>query len=70
MMSKSVDNYLDKVEEVSGIKVLVTQLEQLDMAALRNMADTIKNKLGSSVVVLASSINGRVNLVVSATRML
>lgn len=68
MMSKSVDNYLDKVEEVSGIKVLVTQLEQLDMAALRNMADTIKNKLGSSVVVLASSINGRVNLVVSATK--
>ncbi len=68
VMNKSVDGYLDKVEEISGINVLATELEQMDMVALRNMADTIKNKIGSSVVVLASALDGRVNLVVSATK--
>lgn len=68
MMNQSVDDYLDKAEDISGVKVLSVRMDQLDMAALRNMTDTLKNKLGSSVVVLASALDGKVNLVVSATK--
>ena len=38
------------------------------MTALRNMTDTLKSKLGSSVVALASAFDGKVSLVVSATK--
>jgi len=68
MMSKSVDSIRDKAEDVSGIKVLAARMDQLDMTALRNMTDTLKNKLGPSVVVLASALDGKVSLVVSATK--
>ena len=68
MMSKSVDSIMDKAEDVSGIKVLAARMDQLDMTALRNMTDTLKNKLGPSVVVLASALDGKVSLVVSATK--
>ena len=38
------------------------------MEALRNTGDTIRNKMGSGVVVLATGFEGRVGLVVMATK--
>lgn len=37
------------------------------MNALRNLGDDLKNKLGSAVVILASELAGKVNLIVMAT---
>ncbi|UZQ86895.1 alanine--tRNA ligase [Thermoclostridium stercorarium] len=68
LANQSVNDLLNKAEDVSGVKVLAARLDQLDMTALRNMADTLKNKLGASVVVLASGFDGKVSLVVSATK--
>lgn len=68
MMNQSVDSFIDKAEDISGVKVLALRMDQLDMAALRSMTDTLKSKLGTSVVVLASAFDGKVSLVVSATK--
>ncbi|NLX76598.1 MAG: alanine--tRNA ligase [Clostridiaceae bacterium] len=68
MLSQSVDSYIGKAEDISGIKVLAARMDQLDMSALRNMTDTLKSKLGPSVIVLASANDGKVSLVVSATK--
>lgn len=68
MLNQSVEEYLDKAENVSGIKVLAVRMDQLDMQSLRNMSDTLKNKLGSAVVILASAFEGKVNFVVTATK--
>jgi len=38
------------------------------MEALRNTGDTIRNKLGSGVVVLGTGFGGKVSLVVMATK--
>ena len=37
------------------------------MNALRNLGDDFKNKLGTSVIVLASAKDGKVNLIAMAT---
>ena len=38
------------------------------MNALRNTSDTLKNKIGSGVVILASAKDDKVNLIVAATK--
>ena len=45
------------------IKVLAAQIEGADAKALRDAVDQLKNKLGSSVIVLASVQDGKVVLV-------
>ena len=56
-----------KKEDVNGVKVLATSVEDTDMNALRNLGDDFKNKLGTSVVVLASAKDAKVNLIAMAT---
>ncbi|MBP7177117.1 MAG: alanine--tRNA ligase [Thermoclostridium sp.] len=68
MVNSSLDDILNKVQEISGIKVLCARMDQLDMNGLRNTSDTLKNKLGESVVVLASGLDGKVNIIVSASK--
>jgi alanyl-tRNA synthetase len=52
-----------QAKDVGGIKVLAVQIEGADTKALREAVDTLKSKLGSSVVVLASVQEGKVTLV-------
>ena len=68
LVNSSLDDILNKAQEISGIKVLCARMDQLDMNGLRNTSDTLKNRLGSSVVVLASGLDGKVNIIVSATK--
>ncbi|MDI6849769.1 MAG: alanine--tRNA ligase [Candidatus Saccharicenans sp.] len=55
------------VREVRGIKLVTQKFEDLDIEALRQYADTLKQKIGSGVIVLSSSLEGRVFLVVAVT---
>ena len=54
-------------EEVSGIKILVSQLTDVDMNGMRDLGDEAKQKLGDSIVVFAAESNGKVNLMATAT---
>ncbi|MGC2657032.1 MAG: alanine--tRNA ligase [Bryobacteraceae bacterium] len=47
----------------NGITVLAEQVVGMDAAQLRTMADTLRNKLGSAVVVLASVNDSKVSIV-------
>lgn len=51
------------VQQVGEVKVLVQQLEQTDPKALRTLLDELKNKLGSSVVLLATVNDDKVSLI-------
>ena len=57
---------LDTVE-VDGIKILTRVVSGLEPPALRALADSIRNRLGRGVVVLASDNGGKAALVVSVT---
>jgi alanyl-tRNA synthetase len=58
---------LSSVREVGGIKVLATRAEVADPKALREVADQLRDKLGSGVVVLGGVGDGKVALVAAVT---
>lgn len=68
LVSGSLDDVLSDAQEVKGVKVVTARFDQFDMEALRNTGDTIKNKMGSGVVVLATGYGDKVSLVVMATK--
>jgi len=69
LANSKLDEMLDDIEEVNGIKVIAKRLDDgLDMNSLRNAGDNIKNKLDCAVIVLASSMEGKVNLISMATK--
>jgi len=59
---------LEGVREVKGVRFLAAQLEGVDRESLRQMVDTLRQKLGSGVVVLASSEEGKVSLIAGVTK--
>ena len=64
---EALGDVMDQVEEVKGVKLLATAVEDVDMNGLRDLGDQLKEKLGEGVVVIASSANGKVNLIAMAT---
>jgi alanyl-tRNA synthetase len=58
----------EQVRKVKGISVLAQRLDGLNMAELRSMADPLKQRLGSAVVVLGAGTGDKALLVVSVTK--
>ena len=58
----------DDTREVKGVKVIARRVSGLEKAALRGLSDSLRDRLGSGVVVLASENDGKVSLVVSVTK--
>jgi len=54
--------------EVEGVKLLVQQVPPAPTNELRNMADTLRGKLGSGVVVLGTGEPGKVSLLVAVSQ--
>ena len=63
----SLGDVTDKAVEVNGFKVLCAEIPAMDMNALRNLSDELKDKLGDCVVVLASAAEGKVSLLTAAS---
>src|SRR5205814_9439310 len=57
----------DDTVEVSGVKLARRKVADLDKDALRALADSLKARIKSGVVVLASANDGKVQIVVSVT---
>ena len=64
---EALGDVMDQVVEVKGVKLLATSVEGVDMNGLRDLGDQLKEKLGEGVVVIASSDEGKVNLIAMAT---
>lgn len=62
---EALGNVENAAEDVDGIKLFISSMEDMDMNSLRDSADKVKDKLGeASVVVLAGVKEGKVSLVV------
>lgn len=55
------------IKEIGGIRFLATKMEGVDAGSLRELGDSLKEKLGEGVVVLASVTDGKVQLMATAT---
>ncbi|MGH9310529.1 MAG: alanine--tRNA ligase, partial [Vicinamibacterales bacterium] len=58
----------DDTKDVAGIKLIARRVEGLEKGALRGLSDSLRDRLGSGVVVLASENDGKVALVVAVTK--
>lgn len=64
---EALGDVMNQVAEVKGVKLVAASVDGVDMNGLRDLGDQLKAKLGEGVVVLASSMDGKVNLVAMAT---
>jgi alanyl-tRNA synthetase len=68
LASQQSQDYFSQVQRVKDIPVLALQLENFDRKALRSFVDTAKDRLGSGVVVVGSTEDGKVALVAGVTK--
>ncbi|WP_105103133.1 alanine--tRNA ligase [Microbulbifer pacificus] len=57
-----------EVVEVAGVKLLATSIEGADAKSLRDLADQLKSKLGSGVLLLAAPSEDKVALIAAVTK--
>ncbi|HHL39947.1 MAG TPA: alanine--tRNA ligase [Deltaproteobacteria bacterium] len=62
-----IDSLAASARTVAGVKVLAAVVDG-DPRALRSMADVLRGKLGSAVVVLGSAAGGKASLLAAVTR--
>jgi alanyl-tRNA synthetase len=63
-----IPELLAKKQSVDGTNLLVSQVDGVDAKQLRDIVDRLKDKLGSSVIVLASAGESNVNLVAAVSQ--
>jgi alanyl-tRNA synthetase len=61
------EGLLNRVIGIDGISVIAAQVQASDMDGLRQMADLLKGKLKSGVIVLGAVSEGKVNFVTTVT---
>ena len=64
----SVDGTEDDISSVKGIKVIIKKVSVDTPAALRELADRVRNKIKSGIVVLGSVAGSKVLLIVIVTK--
>ncbi len=59
---------IDEARLVKGVRVVAAEVDGLDREALRNLSDSLRQKLGSGVIFLASAEDGKVALIAAVTK--
>jgi alanyl-tRNA synthetase len=62
------DSLLDNVRIVKEVRFVAARVDGFDRDALRQLVDSLRQKLGSGVVVLASAEDGKVALITGVTK--
>ncbi len=68
LASSAGNDLANSAQEIAGIKVLAAQLDGADSKSLRDTVDQLKNKLGSSAIILSSVDNGKITLIAGVSK--
>lgn len=63
-----LDALLAAAEEINGVKVVTGRFDALDPNGLRDLADSLRDKMNVGVVILASSFGGKAAITAMATK--
>jgi alanyl-tRNA synthetase len=63
-----IDELAGRVQLVKGIKVIVAEVQNVDREGLRQLVDSLRQKLGSGVVALGMPEDGKVALIAGVTK--
>ncbi|HAW3988103.1 TPA: alanine--tRNA ligase [Escherichia coli] len=61
-------NLSSKAIDVNDVKLLVSELSGVEPKMLRTMVDDLKNQLGSTIIVLATVVEGKVSLIAGVSK--
>ncbi|MEW6696391.1 MAG: alanine--tRNA ligase [Bacillota bacterium] len=68
LAKSEVQDILGRVKQVAGVPVLAAVVAAPDMDNLRSMADMLRDKMGTGVILLGSVAGEKVNLVAAVTK--
>src|SRR6266566_950467 len=63
-----IDELAGRVQVVKGVKVIAAEVENVDREGLRQLVDSLRQKLGSGVVALGMPEDGKVALIAGVTK--
>jgi len=63
-----LDDLVEQARTIGSARVLAARVPDVDRATMREMADSLRKKLGSCVVVLGTAAEGKVALVAAVTK--
>jgi hypothetical protein len=67
LAQSAMGDVMNAVQEIGGIKVLATRVPDVDTAALRELGDQLRDKIGDGVVVLVTTFADKVSILATAT---
>ncbi|MGZ4959293.1 MAG: alanine--tRNA ligase [Methylomonas sp.] len=68
LASSAGDELTAQAVDINGVKVLAVKMDDVDPKSLRDLADQLKNKLGSAALVLAAVSGDKVSLIASVSK--
>jgi alanyl-tRNA synthetase len=68
LASSAGDELTSQAININGVNVLAVKLDDVDPKALRDLADQLKNKLGSAALLLAAVSGDKVSLIASVSK--
>jgi alanyl-tRNA synthetase len=68
LVGSSLDSIIETAEEVDGVRVVTACLDSQNPDGLRKTADTLRDRIPSSVVVLASHHQGKTSMIVALSK--
>src|SRR5256885_8249368 len=63
-----IDELAGRVQVIKGIKLIAAEVQNVDREGLRQLVDSLRQKLGSGVVALGMPENGKVALIAGVTK--
>jgi len=63
-----VESLLESARQIKGVTVLASTVPNVDREALRQLVDTLRQKMGSGVVILGTAEDGKVALITGVTK--
>lgn len=67
-VTKDIKTILQNIIEVDNVRVLARRLDGLDLKSLRNLADSLKERMGSGIIVLGSVLDSQAFYVAAVTK--
>lgn len=68
MMVLKADDLVSHAEEVNGLKLILEKVSGLDGQAMKNLAETLRNKCEKSFIFLANPGEGKVTYVCACSK--
>ncbi len=67
VISGEIDEYIKSAKIINGVNVIAFIVKDIDVKSLREMADRVKTKQQSAIIVIASQFNDKISFVVSVS---